>query len=77
MISCQGSAFGELFAGVVELVAADEVDDRVVAQRLLRQHGDVRADKADLGVGILRLDASAHSTSFAREGVLVCRMTSS
>ena len=48
-------ALGVVHDGVVEFLAADEINFRAVAQRLLRQHAHVRSDKRnfDLGIGLL------------------------
>ena len=60
--SLPGAPFRQFQTRVVELVAADEIDDLgLSAQRLLRKHGYVRTDEADFAVGILRLDAGART----------------
>ncbi len=52
----QRLALRELDHGVIKFLAADEIDGRAIFQRLLRQHGDVRAHKSNLDLRDWRLD---------------------
>ena len=67
-----GAALGQLLAGIVELVAADEINDLVFAQRLFRQHGDVRADEADFDVRVLRFESGGRTPHRWQETAYWC-----
>src|SRR5439155_1426382 len=73
----EGPALRDRHHGQVELLAGDEVDDRRVAQRLLRHGGDVTAHEADRDLGFTSLIACAVRTSARKEGVLVCTTSKS
>src|SRR6185437_3847861 len=59
-------AVGEFFGRVVEFLADNEIDRRAIAQALLRQNRDVRADKSNLDLGIDVLNALGEA-NVARE----------
>ena len=54
------AAFGHFLAGEIEFLAADPVNGGRRFQRFRGQHHGVRADEADFGARLLRLDGLGH-----------------
>ncbi len=77
VISANGFPFGHVEAGVVEFVAADEIDSRRRLERFRRQNRDMGSDHADLRVRVLRFDRFGALNVVRSEGVLVWRTNSS
>ena len=61
-------ALGVVDDRVVEFLAANEIDRRAIAQRLLRQHADVRPDKRNLDFGIRLLDRLGNADIAGKSG---------
>ena len=62
----QRLALGEFNHGVIELLAADEINGWAIFQRPVGKYGDVRAYESNLDVGIRRLN-SLRQTDVPRE----------
>ncbi len=64
----QRLALGVIDHGVVEFLAANEINLRTIAQRFLRQHGHMRPNKSNLDLGIRLLDRSRQQNVAGKPG---------